>query len=87
MLPGAHGSSIWRGSSGNASTLTNAASAHGILVASNKEVAVRYLLDAAIFAAAASMAWGLFDSPASGVSAGFIFAGAWEALQGRRERA
>lgn len=47
---------------------------------------MRYLLDAALFAAVASVAWGLFDSPASGLAAGVIFAGAWEALQTRRER-
>ncbi len=48
---------------------------------------MRYLLDAALFAAAAALAWNLFESPASGIAAGLIFAGAWEALQSRRERA
>ena len=45
---------------------------------------MRYLLDAALFAAASSLVWGLFDSPVWGLAAGAIIAGAWEALQGKR---
>lgn len=51
-----------------------------------KEAVMRYLLDAALFAAAAALAWCIFDSAASGIAAGFIFAGAWESLQTKRAR-
>lgn len=45
---------------------------------------MRYLLDAAVFAASFALAWGIFKSPAWALVAGAIIAGAWEALQGKR---
>jgi hypothetical protein len=45
---------------------------------------MRYLLDAALFAAAFALATSLFDNAVCGLAAGAILAGAWEALQGKR---
>lgn len=45
---------------------------------------MRYLLDAALFAATFALASVLFDSAVYGLLAGGILAGAWESLHSRK---
>ncbi len=47
---------------------------------------MRYLVDAAVLVLVFLLGWSVFDNPGLGIAAGFIIAGAWEGLQGKRAK-